>query len=71
MAHHPQESAEKKFATITISLVILASPGAAAHGKTRPEVNQEMLEAQQYRLNSSPRPRTQTSTRRSRPRLPA
>jgi hypothetical protein len=56
------------FAAVTISLVILASPGAIAQGKTRAEIDQELVEAQQYGLDSSPKPRTPTSTRRSRPR---
>jgi hypothetical protein len=71
IAHHAQESADKKFAAVTISLVILASPGAVAQGKTRAEVDKELVEARQYGLNSSPRPRTQTSTRCSWPRLRA
>jgi hypothetical protein len=56
IAHHAQESAEKKFAAVTISRGILASPGAAAQDKTRAEIGQELVEAQQYGLNSSPRP---------------
>ncbi|MGF6600174.1 hypothetical protein P3T23_004909 [Paraburkholderia sp. GAS448] len=39
IAHHAQESAEKKFVAVTIALVILASPGAAAQDMTRAEVN--------------------------------
>jgi hypothetical protein len=41
IAHHAQKSAEKKFAAVIISLIILAPPGAAAQGKTRTEVDQE------------------------------
>jgi hypothetical protein len=42
VSHHTQESAEKKFAAVTISLVILGSVGATAQGKTRADVDQEL-----------------------------
>ncbi|WP_236001939.1 DUF4148 domain-containing protein [Paraburkholderia elongata] len=71
IAHQAQESAETKFAAVTISLAIHASAGAVAQGKTRAEVDQELVEAQQYGLDSSPKPRSRTSPGCSRPRLPA
>jgi predicted RNase H-like HicB family nuclease len=41
----------KKFAVVAISLAVLVSPGAFAQGKTRTEVYQELIEAQQSGLN--------------------
>ncbi|MGF6759486.1 hypothetical protein [Paraburkholderia sp. GAS42] len=52
IAHQVQESAEKGFGAVTISLVLLALPGAVAQDKTRAEIGQELVEAQQYGLDS-------------------
>ena len=41
----------KKSAMVAISLVVLASSSAFAQGKTRAEVYQELIEAQQNGLN--------------------
>jgi Domain of unknown function (DUF4148) len=41
----------KKFAMVAISLAVIASPGAFAQSKTRAEVYQELIEAQQNGLN--------------------
>ena len=41
----------KKFAMIAISLAVIASPGAFAQSRTRAEVYQELIEAQQNGLN--------------------
>ena len=41
----------KKFAMIAISLAVIASPGAFAQSKTRAEVYQELIEAQQNGLD--------------------
>jgi hypothetical protein len=41
----------KKFAMVAISLALLASSGAFAQDKTRAEVYQELIEAQQNGLN--------------------
>ena len=41
----------KKFAMVAISLAVLASSGAFAQDKTRAEVYQELIEAQQNGLN--------------------
>jgi hypothetical protein len=52
IAHHAQESAEKKFAAVTISPAFLALSGAVAQDKTGAEIGQERVETQQYGLNS-------------------
>jgi hypothetical protein len=52
IALHAQESAEKKFVAVTISPVILASPDPVAQGKTRAEVDQELVEARRSGLDS-------------------
>jgi len=44
-------TAMKKSAMVAISLVVLASSSAFAQGKTRAEVYQELIEAQQNGLN--------------------
>jgi len=41
----------KKYAMIAISVFVLASSSAFAQGKTRAEVYQELIEAQQNGLN--------------------
>ncbi|NPT55031.1 DUF4148 domain-containing protein [Paraburkholderia elongata] len=41
----------KKFSMAAIFLAVIASPGAFAQGKTRTEVYQELIEAQQNGLN--------------------
>jgi Domain of unknown function (DUF4148) len=41
----------KKFAMVSVSLAVLASPSAFAQSKTRAEVYQELIEAQQNGLN--------------------
>lgn len=41
----------KKLAITAISLVVLTSSGAFAQSKTRAEVYQELIEAQQHGLN--------------------
>jgi hypothetical protein len=41
----------KKSAMVAISLVVLASSSAFAQGKTRAEIYQELIEAQQNGLN--------------------
>jgi hypothetical protein len=51
IAQQAQESAMKDFSMITISLADFTSSSAFAQGKTRAEVNQEMIEPQQKSLN--------------------
>jgi hypothetical protein len=51
IAQQAQESAMKKFSMIAISLADFTSSSAFAQGKTRAEVNQEMIEPLQKSLN--------------------
>jgi hypothetical protein len=61
----------RKSAMVAISLVVLASSSAFAQGKTRAEIYQELIEAQQNGLTTSLNHPTQTSTQCLRHRLPA
>jgi hypothetical protein len=48
---HTQEYEMRKSAMVAISLVVLAWSSAFAQGKTRAEIYQELIEAQQNGLN--------------------
>jgi hypothetical protein len=50
---HTQEYEMRKSAMVAISLVVLASSSAFAQGKTRAEIYQELIEAQQNGLTTS------------------
>jgi hypothetical protein len=50
-AQHFQELKMKKLVMVTLSLAVLGSSSAFAQGKTRAEVYQELIEAQQNGLN--------------------
>jgi hypothetical protein len=50
-AQHSQELEMKTLAMVTLSLAVLASSSAFAQGKTRAQVYQELIEAQQNGLN--------------------